>query len=234
MNYDDLDEFLAEDEKKLAEQEAAWEEERARLREERKGTVGKVEVNEETVAWTAESVRKKLTDKIESARKDIDQVEVDKQRDRSDVCYRILIFIGACLIFPVIKWLLPQPQGFTVLYLFYGLGAAFAILWTGRELLNSITVFWVRGRLKPANMSIKGMKVLTYEQEVTVCEERVVKINKYLDEVKELMRRSELRGGLSNVVFERLSSLQFAGAKEKDKFITTFTAMQAFRALFEK
>ena len=102
MDYNDLDAFLAEDEKRFSEQEEEWNKQKEKMREKRaEESAETVAVTADTVAWTCQSIKTVLEGKLDAARKDHDQVDVEKERDKKDVTYKIIILFGACLLYPL-------------------------------------------------------------------------------------------------------------------------------------
>lgn len=217
LDYDELDAFLAEDEARYAKEKEAWEEERAKIREER-AEEAELDALHETVAWKAETVKDVLEKALEEARKDIAQVDKEKGRDRVDIAYRILFFIGALLIYPILKRIFGgMAKGFGILFVLYGLMAFVAIFVTTMGLLDSLVLYFGRSRLKNYPR-VNGCKILTYDLEQQAAEERAAKIYRNMREVDEIVKRSELRGGLTEHEFEHLKALQYpvAGLKTQE------------------
>ncbi len=232
MDYDELDAFLAADEARYAKEKEAWEAERAKLREER-AEEAELEAFHDSVVWKAETVKNALEMKLQEARKDIEQVNIEKNRDRVDIAYRILFFCGALCVYPLCRFIFGgMARGFGVLWVFYGLAAFAAIFVTTMQLLDSLVLYFGRSRLKNYP-KINGCKILTYDLEQQEAEERAAKVAKNINEADELVKRSELRGGLSGQEFEHLQALQYpSGGMKKEEYIKHYNFVGFVEGLF--
>ena len=234
MDYNDLDAFLAEDEKRLAEQEEEWNKQKDKLRANRaEAGAETVSVHADTVAWTGQNIKNKLEGKLDIAHADLNQVEVERERDKTDIFYRILFLVGACLVYPALMAIFSgMDVTFKMIlryvYMFFG---AVAILWTLREFLNSLIKYVVRGRNRADKLLVNGLKILTYDHEKALVEDQILRINKFIKEEQELERRSENNGGLSDADFERLQVLKFTDRQLYNGFTKDFTFMEYLRAI---
>ena len=237
MDYNDLNAFLAEDEKRFAEQEVEWNKQKEKLRELRTEENAKtVAVNGDTVVWTCQSIRTALEGKLNAAHADLDQVDVERERDKTDIFYRVLFLAGAFLVYPILMAIFTGMDVTfqrALKYAYMGMGA-FAVIWTLRELLNAVTKYVVRGRKKADNLVIDGHKVLTYAHEKTLVEEQILRINKFLKEEQELEHRSERNGGLSDTDFERLQVLKYVDRQQYKGYTKEFTFWGYLRGIAGK
>ena len=237
MDYNDLDAFLAEDEKRFSEQEEKWNKQKEKLRGKRaEESAETVAVTADTVAWTCQSIKTVLEGKLDAARKDHDQVDVEKERDKKDVTYKIIILFGACLLYPLMMKIFSSAEAHfkIVLSLAFMLIGAFVIIWTLREFLNSVTKFLIRGRRRADKLEVDGLKILTYDHEKILIEEQILRINKFLKEEQELERRSENNGGLSDTDYERLQVLKYVDRQLYAGYTRDFTFMGYLRGIIGK
>ena len=226
MDYDDLNAYLAEDEKRLADQEEEWNKLKETLREKRaEAGAENASVHADTVAWAGQHIKDTLERKLVTAHEDLKQVDVERERDKTDIAYRIIILFGACLIYPLLMMIFSGMEDHfrIVLRIAYALIGAFAIFWTARELLNSVTKYLIRGRKKADKLVIDGLKILTYDHEKILIEEQILRINKFLKEEQELERRAENNGGLSDTDFERLNVLKYVDRQLYNGYTKDFT-----------
>ncbi|MBR4813364.1 MAG: hypothetical protein IKZ69_05610 [Lachnospiraceae bacterium] len=234
MDYDDLNAFLAEDEKRLAEQEEEWNKQKEMLREQRAVAGAEtVSVNADTVAWTGENIKNALEGKLNAAHADLIQVDVERERDKTDIFYRVLFLAGACLVYPVLMLIFSGMDSTfkMVLKYAYMLMGAVAVIWTLRELLNAITKYVVRGRKRADKLLVDGMKILTYNHEKILIEEQILRINRFIKEEQELEYRSECNGGLSDTDYERLKVLKYTDRDLYHGYTKEFTFMEYLRAI---
>ena len=237
MGYDDLDAFLAKDEKRLAEQEEEWNKQREKLRESRaEAGAETVSVHGDTVVWTGQNIKNTLEGKLEKAHADLNQVDVEQERDKTDVCYKILFLAGGCMVYPVLMLIFSGMDDtfrlvLKYVYMFFG---AVAIFWTMREFLNSLTKYVVRGRKRADKLLVNGLKILTYNHEKMLIEEQILRINRFVKEEQELERRSENNGGLSDADYERLQALKYVDRELYNGYTRDFTFMEYLRATIGK
>lgn len=190
----------------------------------------------EFVEWVAQDVKKRLETLIKSAKENIDYIELERKRDEDDASYHLLLFLGACFLYPTVFLIFSSmSKAFkTVLLPVFCVICISAVVVTGRGFLNAITNFCIKDSSREESSLIVKTKILTYKKEKSFYEEQMLRVNRFIREVENIRHLSEMKGQLSKADFERLQSLRYIQIEKINGYSKSITFFEFFSSLLGK
>jgi len=225
MIIDELDMILAAGEREMSKHDNPLAEEREKADEEN----AQVQENNivyphDSVLLEATTIRESIEGKITAARKDFQQVDVERERNKKSVLYKAGFVVGAIMLYPILYSIFvgnTQNSVKATLSLIFGLACLAVVFVMAREFTRALLTHLARSREDASFVKNYGYPVLSYEKEKEELEDRAAKLIRIKNECDELVRRSERNGGLTDTEYARLSSLKVLDYEIDHSKVTT-------------
>ncbi len=189
----------------------------------------------DSVEWAAQDVLIRLEHAKEAEKEKIKQVDRVRKQDETDTAIKLLVMLGVVTVAGVLYVVFNSMyRGFhEVLMPVLFIVGALALIWTGRDFLNALTIFLLRdrsGASKPKQKSY--ITIATYEQEKIHYEEEILKINARIREVEAVRNRARNRDSVSDSDYQRIQLLRFYRANACPGSISGISFWDVIRGWF--